>query len=481
MPAFARMSDPWRIAAWIVLAILTVAMVLLVPRHEPWFDEAQAWLLARDASWWQVVWTYARYEGSPSLWHSVLMLPAGAGLPPLALNVISGGLALVGAALILFRSPIPPALRLLLPAGFFLFYQYGVVARSYALLMPLLWLTALAHPRRFERPWRFVGVLILVSQVSLHAAWIAGVLMAVFVGEAAWFRRFPMRRWWGLVVAFGANTAFIVGQLWPPPDLFAPPHGPAALPTWPALREMSLDAFSPWPWLSGLVLLGMMFFFFTRGLLLSYVMTSAGLLAIFAFKFFSIWHQGLLFALIVLHFWLAWASPIRRRVGQVSERFWPCLATGALAPIAAIHVWWAAMASWHDWEFPYSGSRDAAAYLQAHHIDRERIHIFKFSTCAVLLYLDHNPFANVAPSMPGSFWIWTREVFAGQTLAAITQGDPPWILVGAQLRPAIEPTPPPLAGYAIERVFPGRIAWKEGFYRTESYYLYRRTAPAAAR
>jgi hypothetical protein len=215
--------------------------------------------------------------------------------------------------------------------------------------------------------------------------------------------------------------------------------------------------------------------------LLSYLLTTAGLLALFAFRFFSIWHQGMLFALLILHAWLAWASPMRRSLGSVTDRWWPSITAGMLTLAAAVQVWWAAMAGWHDWEFPYSGSRDAAVYLHEHGLDRQRIHIFKFSTCATLLYLDRNPFANVAPFMPGSFWVWTQAIFAGQSPEAVLRGNPPWILVGAQLRPPVEPkTPPPLPGYTIEQVFPGRMVWKDGFYRTDSYYLYRRVAGATA-
>ncbi len=475
-PADFQKPDVWRIADWIVFAILTVAMALLIPRHEPWFDETQAWLLARDAPWWQIVWNYARHEGSPSLWHTLLLLPAKGGFPHLTLNIISGALALAGAALLIFRSPMPRALRLLLPCGFFLFYQYGIVARSYALLMPLLWLAAIIHPRRFERPWRYVGVLLVMSHASLHAAWISGALMAVFAGEAWWRRRVPRKQWCGLVLAFAADTAFIVAQLWTPADVYSPPQHAMGSLTWPMWQEMTFDALSPWPMFSALVLICLLLFFFHRGVLLSYALTTGGLLGLFAGRHFSIWHQGLLFALLVLHLWLAWASPVRRRLGSAPDYVWPAMATGFMGVTAAVHVWWAAVAGWHDWEFPYSGSRAAAAYLRAQGIDRQRVHVFKFSTYALLFYLDHNPFANVAPFTPGSFWVWTREVFATQTPDALLQGQPPWILVGAQMRPAFDPIPPPVPGYGIVGIFPGRMIWKDEFYRTETYFLYRRAA-----
>ncbi|MDR3402428.1 MAG: hypothetical protein P4L99_08010 [Chthoniobacter sp.] len=476
----AATSQPlaWRITALGILAILAGAMVLLVPRHEPWFDEAQAWLLARDASCGDIIWKYARYEGSPSFWHLLLAIPAKAGAPPVMLNAISSALALAGAAVLLFKSPFPRQLRALLPAGFYFFYQYGIVARSYALLVPLLWLVAVVYPRRFEHPWRYVGLLLLLSHVSLHASWMAGVLMAFFAWEAWRREKWPLARWGVPALVFAANTAFLIAQLRPPADLYVVATGAASERVVQVVQEMWLDSIVPWLWLAAVVLLCALCFFYTRGVLLSYLLMTGGLLALFAFRFFSVWHQGMLFALLIWHAWIAWVSPVRRPLASTSSETWQRLASMALTVTAVVHVWWAVMAGWHDYQFPYSGSREAAQYLREHGLDRERIHAFKFSTCAVLLYLDRNPFANIAPFMPGAFWVWKQTAFATQSPAEIVKGDPPWILVGAQLSPAVEPDPwPQLPGYAMERAFLGRSIWKDDYYRTDSYYLYRRVAP----
>jgi len=467
----------WRIANVAMLVVLAIAAFLLVPQHEPWFDEVQAWFLARDASVWDILWKYARYEGSPSLWHLLLAIPAKAGAPAMTLNYISAALAIIGGALLLFRSPFPPLLRILLPATYFFFYQYGIVARNYALLMPLLWLVAVVYPGRFTHPWRYVVMLIIVTQVSLHAAWMGGSLMLCFLWDA-WHRmKWSVSRLWPLTLAFAIDTALIVAQLWPPADFSGPDWKKvdhARITT--ALNEVLLGTVLPWPALSVLVLLCAGCFFYTRGVLLSYLLSVGGLLAVFILRFYSVWHGGMLFALLILHTWLALVSPVRRPIGRMADRWWPMLATGALTGVALVQVYWSTMAWWHDWKFPYSGSREAAQYLREHGIDKQRIHIFKFATCAVLLGLDHNPFANVAPYMPGSFWVWTKQIFAGQNPKALVVGDPDWILVGAQLRPAADVIPPPLPGYTLDHVFSGRFIWKDGFYQTDTYYLYRRVA-----
>ena len=41
-------------------------------RHEPWADEAQSWLLARDAGLIQLWTKLLHYEGTPGLWQTLL-------------------------------------------------------------------------------------------------------------------------------------------------------------------------------------------------------------------------------------------------------------------------------------------------------------------------------------------------------------------------------------------------------------------------
>ena len=134
-------------------------------------------------------------RGRPQLWHLLLAVPAKAGAPYIALNIVSAALAWCGAALLLFKSPFPKVLRVLLPLGFFFFYQYGIVSRSYALFIPLLWVVAVVYPGRFAHPWRYVLALILLSQVSLHGSLIAGALISIFVAKRGGASAGPWRGW----------------------------------------------------------------------------------------------------------------------------------------------------------------------------------------------------------------------------------------------------------------------------------------------
>jgi hypothetical protein len=261
------------------------------------------------------------------------------------LNFLSAALALAGAALLLFRSPFPLLLRALLPATFFFFYQYGIVARNYALLMPLLWLVAVLYPQRFVHPWRYVGLLIVMTHVSLHASWIGGSLMLCFLWEAWQREKWPLARLTPFTLTFAADTAFIVAQLWPPADLYGPPWEKMRLSRiTTALNELYLQTVLPWPAVSVLVLICAGCFFYTRGVLRSYLLSVSGLLALFVFRFYSIWHGGMLFALLVLHLWLAWESPVRRPIARVADHWWPTIIAAAMTFTAIVQTYWSAMA-----------------------------------------------------------------------------------------------------------------------------------------
>jgi hypothetical protein len=60
--------------------IFSAILAIVGPHHEPWFD-AQAWLIARDATLWDLLAHRVRYEGSPGLWHLLLWFLSRAGMP----------------------------------------------------------------------------------------------------------------------------------------------------------------------------------------------------------------------------------------------------------------------------------------------------------------------------------------------------------------------------------------------------------------
>lgn len=120
-----------RVPECLALAAYMALLALVMSRHEPWFDEAEAWLMTRDLSLADLIFGWLRYEGHPPVWYLLLALPAKLGVPyEWGLKTVEWLCASAAAAVLLFRSPFPRAARLALPFTYFLFYQYGVNAKN---------------------------------------------------------------------------------------------------------------------------------------------------------------------------------------------------------------------------------------------------------------------------------------------------------------------------------------------------------------
>ena len=205
-----------------VVALLAYAgaITLVIARHEPWFDEAQAWLIARDSNLANLVPRLA-YEGQPGLWHLILMLPAKL-LPYGVIGWISGALGVLGVWVLTRYSPFPVWAKVLIPFTYFVFYQYGVVARSYALLPVLTFALAARYSRRRESPGVFAGLLFLLAASSTSGFLIAGAILGIVgfevLRESLSSRRLPARREIFALGAVGLAMAAMAVALRPPSD-----------------------------------------------------------------------------------------------------------------------------------------------------------------------------------------------------------------------------------------------------------------------
>ena len=156
-----------RTAEFATLSVFVLVASLASFYHEPWSDEAQAWLIARDLSIPQMF-SLMTYEGSPPLWHLLLKALIGLHLPYGALGVVS--ITLMSGAMYLWLrwSPLPRLLRLLMPFAFYFQYQYAVVARSYALSIFLAFTAAWLWREGVRRMVLLGVILALLVETNLY-------------------------------------------------------------------------------------------------------------------------------------------------------------------------------------------------------------------------------------------------------------------------------------------------------------------------
>ncbi len=195
----------------IVLSLYGAVLATAIASHEPWGDEAQAWLIARDSSIWELLRHRLHYEGAPGLWHLLLAIFQRLGGTYPGMNWMGGIFALGGVFVLLRWSPFPLLLRALLPFTFFLLYQYAVVARGYTLFPLLVFaLCALFPFRKYAIAVAIVAG--LLANLSMHGVVVGTVLFLLYAWEhrrrTGAFRR--MNRWQELRPAVLIFLAFVL-------------------------------------------------------------------------------------------------------------------------------------------------------------------------------------------------------------------------------------------------------------------------------
>lgn len=168
----------------ITLIIYLLGICTISFFHEPWFDEAQAWAIARSGTIKEILFEIPHYEGHPPLWDLILLPFAKLGAPyELSLAIVNIFFMTLAVAVLLFKSPFPKLIRCLLPFNFFLFYQYGVISRPYCIFVLAIFLAAVCYKNRNENPVKYLLCLALMCAVHSYGIMIAGGLCIVWLIE----------------------------------------------------------------------------------------------------------------------------------------------------------------------------------------------------------------------------------------------------------------------------------------------------------
>lgn len=383
-----------------VLVVLLGALV-----HEPWWDEAQAWLIARDAPLPELFARDLRYEGHPPLWYLILAVPARLGLPYESLKVAGALAGIAGVFLLLFRCrAVPLAVRLLLPFSFYFAYQYTVVARSYVLFGPLLIGLALLYERRGEHFGAYVALLILLANVSVHGSTMSCALAALLAFDLLRGRIVvPAKRLAIGIAVFAANLIMLAVVLWPPPDNTSyVSHHSVVDPR--RYAEVLREIFPQLFWGTGvsagvIAAIGMivlLIWFGSRGTLPLYLLTTAAALFVSA-RYYSLWHEGIFFFVILF------VAVIGFGRASGSMRWLDWLAQAVLIVVLVRHVQWTASSLNYDMHYEFTGSARAAEFIRDQHLDRLRVAGTGVRVVELQPYFDKKLFINY----PGTFWDWS--------------------------------------------------------------------------
>ncbi len=152
--------------------------------HEPWYDEAQAWQIARCASLYDIFFTIPHFEGHPPLWHIILAPFAKLGLPyEFSLSFVNILFMSAAVWLIIFKTELPDIMKLTFPFTYFVFYQYGVVSRPYSVMALAFMLCAVFYKDKEKKPFRMVLSLMLLCAASAYGIVYAFLICIAWLAE----------------------------------------------------------------------------------------------------------------------------------------------------------------------------------------------------------------------------------------------------------------------------------------------------------
>ena len=173
----AKIQNPLYLLMWLGLSLF------MGYHHEPFSDEAQSYLIARDTSFGELIKDVLRMEGHPMLWYLWLKLFIALKINYEYIYFASIIPNFLGVWLFIKKAPFSAVVRYLFPLTYFIFYQYNIVARSYSFLLLFISLAAIYYQKRKEHPWIYMTVLMLLGQITAHTVSLAGCIFALGIYE----------------------------------------------------------------------------------------------------------------------------------------------------------------------------------------------------------------------------------------------------------------------------------------------------------
>lgn len=502
----AAWSDGRRAA--VLTAVFFGVAAIGIAHHELWRDEWQAWLLARDSVSFLDLLANLRHEAHPPSWNLLLFVLSRFTRDPIAMQGVHLLIATTSIYLLARFAPLPWLHKVLIAFGYFLIFEYAVIARQYALAVLALFAFCALVPVRRRHPVPVFLALLLLASTSVYGLILsaaAGVMLVVeAVAGSARISLWPRRRvvriglmvWIaGLAVALlairpeggygkaialdlslwslAATASTVARAFLPLPDL-ADPHiwNTHFLPS-DTREQVAFGAI-----LGGTLGLGAVLLFLRKPAVLFMYVAGTGGLIVFRHMVYSgtMRHHGHLFLVFVACLWLA-ALPLREwRLPAWLERWHLRGARPAAAMVLVVllaQVAAAALLYRADVQGSFSAAPEVAAYIREHGLEHLPIGASPAPAGSAVAGVLDRPIHYLALGAEGTFVRWhryPRAIDRNPTMDLVRpfleNADSDVLLL---LRSPLEDWDPDLVVTELGE-FPAGLVWSEGYvlYRVRS-------------
>lgn len=385
--------------------LLYILLVLFgVNYHEPWRDEAHAWVVAQDDSIGQMI-ESVHAAPTPLLWYLLLVPFAKSGFPYSTMNVFHAGLAVVAMGLILFFGRMPLALKILFVFSYYAAYEYAVVARNYVLTMVIVFAIAAMYTKRFTRPILFAFLVFGLFQTNIYSFVPALALACLFSLELFKKHMTAKEIIAVAVVAIGALFTIVIFL----PDPRYPNQDPplSAIVEFgvilrnflvPSLPNISWDIARSGQFDAAVLMLTAISFICLlvmlwkqKSILILAVATFAWFFYLNMFRHGGTLRQHGLFLIYFIFFW--WLMLTKRYALERHEKLATWILHVCLGVLFLVSVGFTAYIYAEEYQNNFSGAQDMAKFVMAHHLDQGKIVLYVLHDAeAILPYFPNKTF-----------------------------------------------------------------------------------------
>jgi hypothetical protein len=412
-----------------VLVLFSLFGIIGLFHHEIWLDEAHHFVLARDSKTLSDLYFNNRYEGHPLLWNFLLWCLCKILPYVFAMQMLHLALSIGTVTLILWYTPFKFYQKILLSFSYFIFYEYTIISRNYALSLFLIFI-CIAQITGTKKNYGLIIVLLaLLAQTHLFSLIISLIIMVyLLINNAHRIEFFKQHKIYFFVYLFAMLFAisfakvpsdhFLLGYN-NPPLLSIKRFGKAFGICWKSLFHFQpFNEFNLWnknwlieysktlgtiaaalSWSIPYILLKenkkvMIFFFCIAFFIGVFVFVSPLILAVR--------HSGFLFIALVISYWLLCDTNNGQQIKRSEIVFSIILLQLCLASIV-MYV--------HDFKYPFSSALKTSNYILKINPLNETPIICQNTAMPVLSSYTGNKYIEINTLKEGSFCHWNNQPF----------------------------------------------------------------------
>jgi hypothetical protein len=185
LPAFLRPSQR---VAWTVengiLALWIFAVFACTLTHELWRDETREYLMAVGIHKFSQYFAFAKYDGHPLLWRTILMAMHWLIPNPVVLEMASLLVGFLTVYLLVRYSPFPLVMKALFAFGVVPFFTNAVEARDYGLSMLFFFCLAIFSTEKEPSPI-IIGILLFFeANTNQYGMYMSGIFLAGWLADS---------------------------------------------------------------------------------------------------------------------------------------------------------------------------------------------------------------------------------------------------------------------------------------------------------